>query len=591
MSNINNKDYISKKLVTKNLDKNKYQQIKQYVDMILIEKNNYAKILSDDLLMKLKILAGLGKFKFSNEYQKVELVNKECPKSDLQAAREDVYTKFINQVNNLNVKFVKTYHNDNYLKLKKKYDNVKSYKNMCKEDNLQNLLNYLCKQFLYCKIDEFRTILNYNNNLYNDIADYYLYVNTDIYDYIFSRNTTTYKNWQNIINKFTYERILRLALKKFLKSLKDLNIIFNKATIQHKNTINSFDNHFEKVNNIKYNNLLFNVNLPKIGLVKIPFKTNYFYHYKMDNLNIIGTNKTKDKKYESKNYFVQTMFIYTIKIDELNKEIEIIYAIPRNDKNSKSNYKFDNAIKIEYNKTIGIDVNTKNNIFTLSDGKTFKYDKWIIEKCIKFDKDRANYQKLYGKKEYNKCMKKRQKNMNNRSKAFLDKKVNELINYCKEKGYNHIVMENLNIQGSRTNIKNKDGINYNRLASLIHLNDIKNVIKRIANHNGIMVSYVDPKYTSKQCLICGNIDKNNRKTQETFVCTCCKHEAYNADLNAACNIKNRLVLFKDELNIKFDKELNEYKESKYHCKQQYLDLYKNFDVNLISDQIWLNLNI
>lgn len=55
---------------------------------------------------------------------------------------------------------------------------------------------------------------------------------------------------------------MNLALKKFLRELKNLKITFNKATIQRKNTISSLDNHFEKVSNIKFNNLVFNINLP-----------------------------------------------------------------------------------------------------------------------------------------------------------------------------------------------------------------------------------------------------------------------------------------------------------------------------------------
>ena len=146
-------------------------------------------------------------------------------------------------------------------------------------------------------------------------------------------------------------------------------------------------------------------------------------------------------------------------------------------------------------------------------------------------------------------------------------------------------MENLNIQKCSTNIKSKNGLNYNRLASLIHLNDIKNVIKRIANHYEIMVSFVDPKFTSKQCLVCGNIDNENRLNQETFKCT--KHDfVSNADLNAACNIKNRIAIFKDKLTFKFDKDFNGFKQSKYNSKNDYLEMYKNFDKMLIMDQIW-----
>ena len=152
-------------------------------------------------------------------------------------------------------------------------------------------------------------------------------------------------------------------------------------------------------------------------------------------------------------------------------------------------------------------------------------------------------------------------------------------------------MENLNLKETKSSIKSKDGLNYNRLASLVHLNDVKNVIKRIANHKGIMVSFINPKYTSKQCLVCGNIDKDNRPTQEEFLCTSCSHSPTNPDINAACNIKNRITLFKKQLNIKFDKDFNGFKESKYNSKVMYEGLYDDFDLGLIIDELWITLDV
>lgn len=46
---------------------------------------------------------------------------------------------------------------------------------------------------------------------------------------------------------------------------------------------------------------------------------------------------------------------------------------------------------------------------------------------------------------------------------------------------------------------------------------------------------VPPQYTSQRCSQCGNVDKNNRQTQEKFKCTSCGFET-NADYNAALNI-------------------------------------------------------
>lgn len=56
-----------------------------------------------------------------------------------------------------------------------------------------------------------------------------------------------------------------------------------------------------------------------------------------------------------------------------------------------------------------------------------------------------------------------------------------------------------------------------------------------AEQNGIIVRKVNPYYTSRRCSCCGNEDKNNRKSQENFVCTKCGKKM-NADFNAARNI-------------------------------------------------------
>ncbi len=49
---------------------------------------------------------------------------------------------------------------------------------------------------------------------------------------------------------------------------------------------------------------------------------------------------------------------------------------------------------------------------------------------------------------------------------------------------------------------------------------------------------VDPKFTSQTCNECGHISKENRKSQDKFVCTSCGHSA-NADINASKNILAR----------------------------------------------------
>ena len=59
-------------------------------------------------------------------------------------------------------------------------------------------------------------------------------------------------------------------------------------------------------------------------------------------------------------------------------------------------------------------------------------------------------------------------------------------------------------------------------------------LESLGQTNGILVSKVNPAYTSQRCSVCGHIDKGNRKGLE-FSCLECGHES-NADYNAARNI-------------------------------------------------------
>jgi len=71
--------------------------------------------------------------------------------------------------------------------------------------------------------------------------------------------------------------------------------------------------------------------------------------------------------------------------------------------------------------------------------------------------------------------------------------------------------------------------------------ELSSFIQYKAKLTGVMVSFVDPAYTSQQCSACGYIDKGNRKTQAEFVCLKCNHTE-NADVNAAKNIAFRAAV-------------------------------------------------
>jgi transposase len=66
----------------------------------------------------------------------------------------------------------------------------------------------------------------------------------------------------------------------------------------------------------------------------------------------------------------------------------------------------------------------------------------------------------------------------------------------------------------------------------------------------IEVEFIKPQYTSQRCNKCGCIDKENRQTQEQFVCTTCGHKD-NADRNASRNIAypNIQEIIEEQLEI------------------------------------------
>lgn len=581
------KEYITKTICIKNVNKGKFDKVKKYVELILAEKNHIVE--NVPLCDRYLIHKGtLKKEKFDKQYQSIEQLDKSVPKTDIQEARFDVHVKLKNmydacEFGSVRTKIKSKLKDKKKLKELKLRKNYKSYKNKSYESDLSTLISYICKQISYSDYIPNESTLR--EELEENLIDTELQTKR-IFNYLENKanNATSknsmYKKWMELITKFSYERILTLCIRKYLNVL-NRKVIFKKLTITHRNTISSLKTQVGLVNLKKFNAFL-NFNIPKQGEIALLFRYNQNYHMDLKDLMISNTNKTSDlEKYPTG--YKQTQFKFTINVDTLYNQINIYYSLEKTNNNSVNYIKFDSESIQNYNNYIGVDVNIKNNILALSDGKTFKADKSLIKKCIRFDNARkrcqSNKDVNHNPRHYGKEMLLRQEKNNRRSKWYLEQLVNEFLDYCQEKGYNHIVMENLNLQKTKSEAKNKNGINYNRLASLLHLNDIKHVIKRLANKRDVAVSWVNPKYTSQQCPICGHINKDNRITQEVFCCENCFHNN-NADINAAINIKNRMFIKEyRSLLMKFDKEFNGFKGKVYIKKEEYEDLVKNLKNN------------
>ena len=215
-------------------------------------------------------------------------------------------------------------------------------------------------------------------------------------------------------------------------------------------------------------------------------------------------------------------------------------------------------------KTIGIDVNCKHNLFSLSNETTYDYDRKLVNDFCKLSLD---IDKLKKDKHY--VIGKRKQQKINTLKSKMIKSEQQLIaNMCKtlqSQGVGHIVMEDLDNGFGKCYVNDKDneGINYNRKVKFLGLSSLKQEVEHVARKYDIAVSTVQPSYTSKMCPICGCIEDENRPNQETFECIECGHKD-NADFNAAKNIRNRVLVtvLRDSLLKQMDNDAFEPKKLK-----------------------------
>jgi len=217
--------------------------------------------------------------------------------------------------------------------------------------------------------------------------------------------------------------------------------------------------------------------------------------------------------------------------EKINGKIKNFVQI--NFKDNKLNIpKFKEGIKIKYisqTDKIALDLGL-NNLFATNNGDLFgrkfskllkKYDKIVTELA----KNRQK-QKL-------KTASKRYKKLRNKIKNYLKNEINRVINnIIKTYKPKEIIIERLNFQSPKLSKK------LNRLISNFGKKIITDKFKNLKDEFGIIITEVNPAYTSQTCSKCGYVDKRNRKNQETFICGFC-HKKQNADINASKNILAR----------------------------------------------------
>ena len=185
-------------------------------------------------------------------------------------------------------------------------------------------------------------------------------------------------------------------------------------------------------------------------------------------------------------------------------------------------FTFDPVPLTEDSKVLGIDRGIINPVVT-SDNQFFN------SKNLRYVK--GKYQYLRGKlqqKGTRSAIRKLKKLSGKETRFVTD------INHCLSKqladSNNGIfVLENL------THIRSKNkGKIFNKKIGNWSFSQFSKFLEYKAEDRGKSVLYVDPKYTSQKCSVCGHIEKSNR-VKSNFACKRCNF-SLNADLNAARNI-------------------------------------------------------
>lgn len=496
---------------THKLNQSKYELLETYA----IEAKNFRNVVSEIIYNNYRqkiFYREIGDYILHGE---LKYLNKQTKISaaDCQQAVSDVYTKYKTNLDMFIKKHYKINENDKPIKLLFNYM-VRYYKD--EEDFEKMLEKYFIKAFnkINVKNPEEKDLKIYNFRL------------TLLNKYVSLKRKNFFKGRTNL-NFISFVRYTQdFIIKKINK------ITYKSLTFNHMNVLGKkFPAMLEK-SHIKLTNAIVHINLPKIAIIDLPVRHSNKYH-----------GIFKDYKHNLHEATGRKQYLIKLSFDEVKKEVKII-SIRDIEKNISDNY--------EGKQILGVDVNTKHNIFALSNYETQEIDNNLVNKIVREKKKLKEIQsqrdKLKLPKEYSKRQKKIQDKINKQVEYLQNYACHQLLSTHKN---SVLVMENLEQNLKKCKFNNKqyeEELNYNDLFSLLRICSMKDTTIRMSGNYNVNVVLVNPDFTSQMCPKCGYISKKNRKSQETFCCEKCNHKN-NADINAAKNIKGRFTnpKFKEEL--------------------------------------------
>lgn len=482
----------SKSFYSDRLSNTKYNEIYSFALYLNTIKNEISTKVNKNLFQFLE----MSKFEFS-KFINSEYKNR-INSNFIYQLSDDIYVSYQNKFENINkrLKFETIYDYQILLyKRKTKDHNVGDFKGISKKYKstplsltLTYLIRYGNENTLKYLLDKFVKEEDKNKEkFYGNILDH--------------------------IYKYGFGRLMQLALSKrnrIIKKYSEYPIFFDSKTFRGRSRLTtdivSYNDNFNSIINSFINISWSNNNRKKLT---IPVKYSKDYHKDM-------------KKYTN-----GTNTCYTLCFEEENQiRIILSYEDKRYIPENKSNF-------------VGIDINSKHNLFQCSNGLTIDYDRKLLEvlskEYLKLDKLKENKEYVIGKRKLHKI-----KHLERELHSKIREEISKLCKSFNKENIDHAIFENLTGFEEKCFCKDDNDINYNRRVRLLKLSSLKNEFEHISRKYDICTSLVHSYYTSQQCPHCGHIDSENRKDQEHFKCIECGYTA-NADLNASKNILQRLA--------------------------------------------------
>ena len=326
------------------------------------------------------------------------------------------------------------------------------------------------------------------------------------------------KFYDNIIrccNKFGFDRLMKLAMSLRNRTLKHYcnSIVFKSLTFagrSRKKLIVGYNKNYNSEINA-----FVSLSFPTRKSMDIPVKFSKDYHGSM-----------KEYRKTSPDYE------YVICFDERKHQVNVNLV--------KDGERYIPTVT-DNDKTVGIDVNVKHNLFSVSDGTTYDYDRELVDDYCRMKRHIDYLKSTHTDYTIGKRRQRKLDALRNKMQKSEQQLISNMCRNLMHDGVRHIVMENLDNGFGKSYVTDEklDGINFNDIVHFLNISSLKQEIEHIARNYDIAVSTVQSYYTSKTCPVCGCIDDGNRLTQETFCCVECGHND-NADHNAAVNIRNRV---------------------------------------------------